>query len=238
VEAALADFSPKGIRVDLPFSLGKGSTVSVKGSVGANGSQRDVPEDYYDTLQLSPKADPDTIHRVFRLLAQRYHPDNADTGNIEIFRRILEAHQVLSDREKRAAYDVQREASQGHRWRIFTSAQATLGPEAERRKRQAILMLLYTKRLNSPDQATLTMREMEDLLGIPSEHLEFSLWYIKERGLAARGDSGRYQITVAGVDEAEKNPAPVCETPANRMLPAAAGPTARPSAAHTGPLSQ
>src|SRR5437588_8677614 len=32
--------------------------------------------DHYDILQLSSKADPDTVHRVYRILAQRYHPDN------------------------------------------------------------------------------------------------------------------------------------------------------------------
>ena len=36
--------------------------------------------DYYETLQISPNADPDTIHRVYRLLAQRFHPDTQETG--------------------------------------------------------------------------------------------------------------------------------------------------------------
>ena len=47
-------------------------------------SSDDTP-DYYDVLQLSPKADPDTIHRVYRLLAQRYHPDNHETGDQDSF---------------------------------------------------------------------------------------------------------------------------------------------------------
>src|SRR5579872_2360042 len=37
--------------------------------------------DYYEVLQVNQKADPETIHRVFRLMAQRFHPDNAETGN-------------------------------------------------------------------------------------------------------------------------------------------------------------
>ncbi len=45
-----------------------------------------MSEDHYDTLQVSNKADPDTIHRVFRILAQRYHPDNLHTGSAEMFR--------------------------------------------------------------------------------------------------------------------------------------------------------
>ena len=40
----------------------------------------DSEEDYYEILQLSPNADPDTIQRVYRMTAQRFHPDNAETG--------------------------------------------------------------------------------------------------------------------------------------------------------------
>ncbi|MEO7964396.1 MAG: J domain-containing protein, partial [Gemmatimonadaceae bacterium] len=32
--------------------------------------------DHYETLQVSPRADQETIERVFRHLAKRYHPDN------------------------------------------------------------------------------------------------------------------------------------------------------------------
>ena len=59
--------------------------------------------DFYEVLQISPNADPDTIHRVYRLLAQRFHPDNQETGDPARFRQITEAYQVLSDAEQRAA---------------------------------------------------------------------------------------------------------------------------------------
>jgi hypothetical protein len=64
--------------------------------------------DYYEVMQLSPNADAETISRVFRLLAFRYHPDNAESGNSEMFLRLSEAHQILGDPEKRAAYDAAR----------------------------------------------------------------------------------------------------------------------------------
>jgi curved DNA-binding protein CbpA len=41
--------------------------------------------DYYEALQLSPNADLETIERVFRMLAKRYHPDNDQTGNVDKF---------------------------------------------------------------------------------------------------------------------------------------------------------
>ena len=50
----------------------------------------DQPLDCYEILQISPNADPDTIHRLFRLLAQRYHPDNQDTGDAARFRKLRE----------------------------------------------------------------------------------------------------------------------------------------------------
>src|SRR4051812_13398865 len=37
--------------------------------------------DYYELLQISPNAEPETIHRVYKMLAQRYHPDNPETGD-------------------------------------------------------------------------------------------------------------------------------------------------------------
>ena len=41
--------------------------------------------DYYELLQISPNAEPETVHRVFKMLAQRYHPDNPETGDTERF---------------------------------------------------------------------------------------------------------------------------------------------------------
>jgi curved DNA-binding protein CbpA len=42
-------------------------------------TEKDTPAeavDYYEFLQISPNADADTIHRVYRFLAARLHPDN------------------------------------------------------------------------------------------------------------------------------------------------------------------
>ena len=49
--------------------------------------------DHYETMQISANAEPETIHRVYRLLAQRYHPDNKDTGNATRFRALNEAYE-------------------------------------------------------------------------------------------------------------------------------------------------
>jgi hypothetical protein len=177
------------------------------------------PPDYYEILQLSPKADPDTIHRVFRALAQRYHPDNRESGNEEAFKQVMAAYEVLSDPERRAAFDARRLDCNKIRWRIFNQAQAAVGVEAEKRKRQGVLSLLYTKRLGEPQQPFMGLPEFEALLGCPREHLEFTLWYLKENGLISRADNGQYGITVKGVDHAEQSG--LWRPSAAKMLPPA-----------------
>ena len=64
--------------------------------------------DYYEILQLSPKAEADTIDRVYRILAQRYHPNTPQTADLEMFLSLYEAHRLLSDHELRAQYDLRR----------------------------------------------------------------------------------------------------------------------------------
>lgn len=183
------------------------------------------PADHYEVLQLSPKADPDTIHRVFRVLAQRYHPDNRESGNEETFKQVMAAYEVLSSPERRAAFDAKRLACNRIRWRIFDQPQAAIGVEAEKSKRQGVLSLLYAKRMNEPQQPLMGLHEFEELLSCPREHLEFTLWYLKESGLISRSDNGRYGITVKGIDHTEQTG--LWRPSSAKMLPAAEPITAR-----------
>ena len=178
-----------------------------------------VPEDYYDVMQLSAKADPDTIHRVYRILAQRYHPDNPETGNAERFRLLSEAYRVLSNPEERAAYDLRNCSARETRWRIFDQPQAAQGVEAEKRKRQGILAVLYAKRMQEPMQPAMSLHELEELLACPREHLEFSLWFLKENGLIAKGDNARFSITAKGAEKSEQSDA--WSNRRDHLLPAA-----------------
>ena len=159
--------------------------------------------DCYEIMQLSPKATADTIHRVHRLLAQRYHPDTPDTGNSEMFIRVTAAARILSDPEQRAKYDARYHASRQLHWKIFDQAEASLGPEAERAKRKGVLSLLYTKAVHDIERASMTAVDFEEILGCPREHLQAALWYLKGKGHIQRGDNGRYSITVEGFDEME-----------------------------------
>lgn len=160
-------------------------------------------EDYYEILEVNPTASADTVHKVYRILAQRIHPDNPESGNEEGFKKLLRAYQTLSDPERRAAYDVERNRATSQRWRIFDSESATPGLEQEQKKRRAILAVLYNKRMRSPENCGAGIPELEQLLAVPREHLEFPLWFLKEQGWIQRTDNGRHSITAKGVDFAE-----------------------------------
>lgn len=171
-----------------------------------NTSEPDHGQDFYEVLQISPQAEPDTVHRVYRLLAQRYHPDNQETGDNERFQVIHSAYLVLSDPELRAQYDVRYHETRRSRWRSFS---AEIRPEnefeLEEVTRLTVLELLYAQRRADLHATGIFILDFEDLTGRPREHLEFTMWYLVQKGLVTRGDSSRYSITVEGVDYLEQN---------------------------------
>ena len=62
--------------------------------------------DYYEILGVQRNASPDDLKSAFRRLARQYHPDvNKAPDAEERFKEINEAYAVLSDPDKRAAYD-------------------------------------------------------------------------------------------------------------------------------------
>lgn len=66
-----------------------------------------MSEDLYEILGVGKNATKDEIKKAHRKLALKYHPDkNPDDDSArERFKRVQEAYDVLSDEEKRAAYD-------------------------------------------------------------------------------------------------------------------------------------
>jgi curved DNA-binding protein CbpA len=162
--------------------------------------------DYYEILQISPNAEPETVHRVFRLLAQRYHPDNAETGNEAQFRALNDAYRVLSDPEQRARYDVIHTRLRQERWRLVASgAEAENNFDAERGIRLTVLEVLYTRRRLELDSPGLSPLDLEKLIGRAREHLEFTIWFLIQKKFITRSDGAMLQITVDGVEYLESN---------------------------------
>ncbi|BAM39159.1 molecular chaperone DnaJ [Theileria orientalis strain Shintoku] len=66
------------------------------------------PSGYYKLLGVSPGADESTIKKQYRKLAMKYHPDKSQGDkekDAEMFKKISQAYEVLSDKKKRYEYD-------------------------------------------------------------------------------------------------------------------------------------
>ncbi len=63
-------------------------------------------KDYYESLGVPRTATQDEIRKAYRKLARKYHPDvNKNPGSEAKFKEVAEAHEVLSDADKRKKYD-------------------------------------------------------------------------------------------------------------------------------------
>jgi curved DNA-binding protein CbpA len=157
--------------------------------------------DYYEILQVSPRADNETIERVFRHLAKRYHPDNHDSGNAAKFAELVTAHDILADPVQRAKYDVNYTHVRETRWKIFNQDSATSEIANDSRIRLAILSLMYVARRNNNLEPGIGTVELERILTVPREILDFQMWYLRENGWVERLTTGQYAITAQGVDK-------------------------------------
>ena len=158
--------------------------------------------DHYEILEISPNANSDTIERVFRYLAMRYHPDNQDTGDQSRFQAVVEAHDTLKDPVKRAQYDVQHNNHSGVRKKLAEEASDTKGIERDGFIQDKLLSILYVKRRQNINDPGIGDLELERLSGCPREHLEFHVWYLKAKGWIGKLENGMLAITVEGVDRA------------------------------------
>ena len=161
--------------------------------------------DYYEVLQISRNAEPETIQRVYRMLATKLHPDNLHTGDLDAFIALNEAYEILSNPESRAAYDARHDARRSEPLEVFETSDFAVGVDGEANRRLGILCLLYGRRRTDVDYPGLSLLDLEAMMATPREHLLFAAWYLREKQHVRLDDRSNLMITADGVDYVEKN---------------------------------
>jgi len=169
----------------------------------------DIP-DYYEFLEISPHATQETIHRVYRYLAARYHPDHTGTGDLDKFAQLSAVYKVLSDPARRAEYDAQRATDQPGIENPLSSTIDFLDQvEGDQNRRLAVLAILYFRRRMYPNDPIVSLMEIERRMGFPRDYLDFTTWYLTKKRYITKADNSDFTLTVEGVDFIETQRATV-----------------------------
>ena len=161
--------------------------------------------DYYELLQISRNADMETIHRVYRIMATRFHPDNPRTGDSERFLVLTRAYHYLSDPARRAEYDAALLSHDVDPIPLFQRKDFVDGIDGEINRRLGVLSLLYYRRRTNPAQPGISVLDLERRMDFPREYLNFTLWYLRSKLYVSREDNSDYGITAEGIDYIEEN---------------------------------
>jgi hypothetical protein len=191
--------------------------------------------DYYEFLQISPNAEPATIHRVYRFLAGRLHPDIPGTGDADKFRLLKQAYDVLSDPQRRAEYDATYKKEAPEPVPLSTSIDFMDSIDGELNRRLGVLALLYIQRRINPYRPEVSLNEVEMRMGFPRDYLHFTMWYLRNKNYILLADNSDSTLTALGVDFVEANRANVPIL--NKLLTSGAGPSTTDDVAATKSLN-
>lgn len=158
---------------------------------------------YYEFLQISPNAEAETIHRVYKFLAARLHPDNPETGDADRFFLLKQAYDVLSHPARRAKYDASYQTEVAEPDPLSNSIDFMDQMDGELNRRLAVLALLYVQRRTNPTHPEVSLAEIEIRMGFPRDYLEFTMWYLQKKSYLLGADNARYVLTAEGVDFVE-----------------------------------
>ena len=163
-------------------------------------------------MQISPAAEVETIQRVYRLLANWYHPDNPHTGDAGRFARLTRRlrNPVEARNPRRLRWEYQSHIAKP--LKVFELKEFAPGIDGERNRRMGILCVLFNRRRSNPEAAGLSILDLENQTGFPREHLLFTLWCLKELELVRQDETTDLAITGRGVEYLEKN------LPSNQVL--------------------
>lgn len=193
----------RGPKYHIGFELREEQKPKTERPMQQNPTAREA--DHYEILQINSKADAQTVHRVYRMMAARFHPDNPETGDMEQFLRMNAAYAVLSDPARRTEYDAQLEKQRGVGPNpIFGLKDFVTGVKAEANRRLGVLSLLYSRRQTNPDHPGVSLLDLEREMGFPREYLNFTVWYLLAKEFVSVAENSDYALTAAGVDYVER----------------------------------
>ncbi|MEQ1906638.1 MAG: J domain-containing protein [Pirellulaceae bacterium] len=156
--------------------------------------------DYYELLEVSPKASIETIEKMFRFQAQKYHPDAGPTADVQKFKLLVDACHALMNPEVRTNYDLDYQKHKDELTKLVKESSEIGNDTADRRR---LLSLFYTQRRRDRKTPGIGGATLEHLTQLPPDILEFHLWYFRDKGWIMREESGLLSITALGVDRIE-----------------------------------
>lgn len=181
---------------------------------------------HYEILEISSSASFETVERVFRYLAKRYHPDSSEHGDIQKFAQIAEAYEVVGSPERRASFDLELNKQKAVEVELDKGA-ASIGDDTADRHR--LLSLFYAQRRKDIKKPGLGINSVEQMMGIPVEVLDFHVWFFRERGWIQREEGGAISITADGVEKLEASAERQAEQDRLRITDTATSPVPAPA---------
>jgi hypothetical protein len=161
-----------------------------------------VEPDHHALLRAGVAGDAQGLDRLYRALAFRYHPDNLESGNVEIFLMIKEAYRILSP-SKQYQEDVE-----------IAKPLKTSGLQAELRrlkdKSHDVLGLLCQRRISDYRNVFVSPGDLESLTGMEADEVGFILWYLLEKDAVTLSESS-YAISAVGIDILDSAQQPACK---------------------------
>lgn len=160
--------------------------------------------DYYDLLQVDPNCDARILEIAYHYFAKMFHPDHAETADVDKFNRVVEAYRVLRDPETRSEYN-----QIYAKYREAPPRQQHIEPELQIDGKTAlddseihdkILLHLYKRRREHASDPGVIGWLLQEALGCSEEQFEFHLWYLKAKGFVELTENTALAITINGVD--------------------------------------
>jgi curved DNA-binding protein len=160
--------------------------------------------DYYRILQVRPNCDAKKLETAYRRLAKAYHPDHAETADVNKFNEVMEAYKILRNPEYRQEYDILHKAhTNAEHWESPVADTVCVEEKnalTDAEAHEKILLALYKKRRENAQNPGVLAFYIKDSLNCSDEIFEFHAWYLKAKGFIERTEQNELAITVEGID--------------------------------------